>query len=112
MDCSKMAIEDVRKLNNQGKVSVGQKYHTRFWGIVEVIDYNGHRDITVRFPTTGYTTKTCAQVLRNGQIKDKKAAELRGNSRWKQSIFEGDTFDHPVYGQYEIVKYTTYKKVL
>ena len=52
------------------KFEEGSIYQSRAAGLMQVIDYNGKFDVTVRFLDTGYTTKANMDNIRAGSVKD------------------------------------------
>lgn len=56
----------------------GDKFDTKSFGTVEVIEYRGAFDVDVRFLDTGFIVTTNAGNVRNGSIKDKLKRTVYG----------------------------------
>lgn len=60
------------------KIKVGDRFESNNYGWFEVIEYNGYRDITVKFIDTGYVTEVHGVAIRNGAAKDNLQPSVYG----------------------------------
>ena len=82
-----------KNLKNKPSVFVGDVFPTNFDGVVEVIEYNGNKDILVRFED-GSQTKCQIWALRTGQVA-KPGRAAKGVDAWKAKVIalHGNKFD-------------------
>ena len=58
-------------MGNTQSVFVGEVYDSVRFGSFKVVEYVNHKEVTVNFLNTGYTTKTTVNNIKKGLVKDK-----------------------------------------
>lgn len=57
---------------------VGSLHKSKTFGDFEIVEYNNHRNVVVKFISTGYTTIATANNIRKGLVKDKLMPFVKG----------------------------------
>lgn len=75
---SAQTVAGSRSADKKRKVSVGSVWESRNFGAFEVVDYRGCHNVVVRFIETGFETRTTANYVRVGVVKDRLARSVCG----------------------------------
>lgn len=77
-------------------IKIGDKFNTNKCGIVEVIDYKDHKNITVKFLDTGHIDTYSSQTIKKGVAYDNSLYEIN-------KLVIGNVYESKSSGHYKII---------